>query len=254
MKHATDHDRPVTGELYPLVHLALVGSAVWLALSVWRFAGGGYADLSLAGVSCFVVTAVAIPAVLWWIWCAKRPTNVGEARQSIHDWASGQADIRRGRLKGTTAAGRKRGQMALLIVASFFVIGATRAVAGNDLPTRNVIRPYYYQGAGKTLNTIDQQQLTIYRDQLEVQQRAQQLKLNQGSSRPVSPLNTSRRLPTNPAIRSRNLFETQSELNRVNGMLNSAHTAPLVAPMPPSGSSGIRPLGFSPSPFGASRP
>jgi hypothetical protein len=172
-------------------------------------------------------------------------------RQPFHDWASGRADIRRGPLKGTTAAGQRRAQVALLIVASFFASGATRAVAGNDFTSGNVVRPYYYQGAGKTLNTIDQQQLTIYRDQLEVQQRAQQLKLDQGSSRPVSPLNPSR-LPTNPAIRSRNLFETQSELNRVNGMLNSAHTAPLVAPMPPSGPSGIRPMGLLPLPIGAS--
>jgi hypothetical protein len=172
-------------------------------------------------------------------------------RQPFHDWASGRVDIRRGRLKGTTAAGRKRRLMALLIVASFFACGATRAAAGNDITAGNVIKPYYYQGAGKTLNTIDQQQLTIYRDQIEVQQRAQQLKVDQGSSRPVSPLNTPR-LSTNPAIRSRNLFETQSELNRVNGMLNSAHTAPLVAPMPPSGPSGIRPMGFLPLPIGAS--
>ena len=178
-------------------------------------------------------------------------------RQPFHDWASGRVDIRRGRLKDTAAAGRKRRLMALLTVASFFASGATLAVAGNNFTSGNVVRPYYYQGAGKTLNTIDQQQLTIYRDQLEVQKRAQQLKVDQGSSRDqgsnrlVSPANPSR-LPTNPAILSRNLSETQSELNRVNGMLNSAHTAPLVAPMPPSGPSGIRPMGLLPLPIGAS--
>jgi hypothetical protein len=151
----------------------------------------------------------------------------------------------------TTCISTRRGsrmnrrQLAVLVVALLFVAGATRAFAGNDFSSGNVISPNKYQGAGKTLSTIDQEQLAVYRDQLEVQQRAQQLRVYQGSSRPVSPLNPSP-LPTNPAILSRNLFETQSELDRINGLLQSAHTAPFVAPMPPSGSSGIRPLGYHP--------
>jgi hypothetical protein len=136
-----------------------------------------------------------------------------------------------------------RGQFALFVAALFFASGAAHAIAGDDFNSRNVIKPNFYQGAGKALNTIDQEQLATYRDELEVQQRAQQLRLYQGSIRPEPPLNLSR-LPTNPAILSRNLFETQSELDRVNSLLQSAHTAPFVAPMSPSGSSGIRPLGY----------
>src|SRR5258706_10131713 len=138
-----------------------------------------------------------------------------------------------------------RRQLTVLVVTLLFVAGGTRAFAGNDFSSGNVISPNKYRAAGKTLSTIEQQQLAIYRDQLEVQQRAQQLKLNQGSSRPVPPLNASP-LPANPAILSRNQFETQSELDRINGLLQSAHAAPLVTPLPPSGSSGIRPLGYHP--------
>jgi len=143
--------------------------------------------------------------------------------------------------------------LAVLVAALVFAGGAARAIAGNDYTSGNVIKPNYYVGAGKALSTFDQHQLAIYRDQLEVQRRAQQLRVYQGSGAPVSPLNLSH-LPTNPAILNRNLFETQSELDRVNGLLNSAHTAPLVTPMPPSGSGGIRPLGFSPLHIGASPP
>jgi hypothetical protein len=136
-------------------------------------------------------------------------------------------------------------QLAVLAVALLSVAGATRAFAGNDVTSGNVISPNKYQGVGNALSTIDQQQLAIYRDQLEAQQRAQQLKLNQGSSRPVPPLNSSP-LPANPAILSRNLSETQSELDRINGLLQSAHTAPLVTPLPPNSSGCIRPFGYRP--------
>src|ERR1700687_4731377 len=113
-----------------------------------------------------------------------------------------------------------RGQFALLVASLFFASGAAHAIAGDGFNSRNVIKPNYYQGAGKTLSTIDQEQLAVYRDRLEVQQRAQQLRLYQGSIRPLSPSSPSL-LPTNPAVLSRNLFETQSELGRVNGLLQS---------------------------------
>jgi hypothetical protein len=116
--------KPATGELHPRVYLAAAGLALWLVLSAWGFAGGGYADLSLAVVSCFVVTAVAVPAVLWRIRCSKRPTCGEETPQRFHDWASGQVDIRRGRLKGTTVAG----QILLPIAAVAFGMTAFAVV------------------------------------------------------------------------------------------------------------------------------
>jgi len=103
MRRTERHDQPVTGDLHPRVYLAAAGLAVWLVLSAWGFAGGGYADLSLAVVSCLVVIAVALPAALWRTQRSKRRPEGEETQRPFHDWASGQVDIWRGRLKGSTA-------------------------------------------------------------------------------------------------------------------------------------------------------
>jgi hypothetical protein len=105
--------------------------------------------------------------------------------------------------------------------------GMSLAHAGSD-----VRKPYYYVGAGKTLSALDQQRLTTYRDQLEVQQRAQQLQLNQGSIA-TQALNGPLQPYPNPAIASRNLSQTQLELDRVNGLLNRARTNQMLA-LPPA--------------------
>ena len=107
--------------------------------------------------------------------------------------------------------------IALLSIA-FFTGVAAIASAGPD-----VIKPYYYLGTGRTLSATDQQNLEIYRDQLEAQQRAQQLQTYQGnvtvpnSSGPLRPLG-------NGATAGGNLNQTQSELGRVNSLLNTSHT------------------------------
>ena len=127
-----------------------------------------------------------------------------------------------------------KGRRFALLAVSLLITGSgTWAVAGNGLPGPTVIRPNYYQGVGKTLNAIDRQQVTIYRDQLDVQRRALQLRLYQGSIQPrisPSPLG----LPANPAFLSRDLFQTQSELDMVNALLHAAPTAPIGALTPPA--------------------
>ena len=132
----------------------------------------------------------------------------------------------------------KRLSIAILLAGLCWAAGAAPSFAGPD-----VTRPYYYLGAGRTLSPLDQQQLTVYRDQLEAQQRAQQLQLYQGSigqggivgqgtvigapnsSGPLRPF-------ANPAIAGSNLYRTQSELGRVNGLLNSARTMQMLT-IPP---------------------
>ncbi len=116
-------------------------------------------------------------------------------------------------------------------------VAARTGLAGPD-----VTKPYYSLGAGQTLSPLEQQRLSAYRDQLETQQRAQQLQLYQGSLAtggydangvaianrpgPLRPL-------TNPAASSSNLYQTQTELNRVNGILNRARTTRMLA-LPPA--------------------
>jgi hypothetical protein len=116
--------------------------------------------------------------------------------------------------------------------------GASPSFAGPD-----VTKPYYYLGAGRTLSPLDQQQLTVYRDQLQAQQRTQQLQLYQGGigqggvmgqgsvigvPNPPGPL----RPFANPAQTGSNLYQTQSELGRVNGLLNSSRTMQMLT-VPP---------------------
>jgi hypothetical protein len=99
------HDRPVSDHLHPLVYKAVVGLALWLVLSVWSFAGGGYTDFLLAVVSGFVFIAVAIPHALWRVWRKNQGSDAaGENGESFRDWASGEFDTWQGRLRGANAA------------------------------------------------------------------------------------------------------------------------------------------------------
>jgi hypothetical protein len=127
--------------------------------------------------------------------------------------------------------------LALASLALALGIGTQVSLAGSD-----VTKPYYSLGAGQTLSPLEQQRLSAYRDQLETQQRAQQLQLYQGSLAtsgynangvaipnsmgPLRPL-------TNPAASSSNLYRTQTELNRVNGILNRSRTNQMLA-LPPA--------------------
>lgn len=112
------------------------------------------------------------------------------------------------------------------------VAGTGCAPAGQAGP--DVTTPYYYVGAGQTLSPLDQQQLTIDRDQLQARQRVQQLQVRQGSSvalpsatGPLKPLGSN-----NPAAASQNLSQTQTELDRINGLLNQSRTKQMLATSP----------------------
>ena len=122
----------------------------------------------------------------------------------------------------------KRVLAAALLSTAFAAAVAPAGWAGSD-----VIKPYYYLGAGRTLSPLDQQQLTIYRDQLQAQQRAQQLQRYQ--SNVVQPNGTGPLRPLvggNPAVATQNLNQTQIELGRVNGLLNTSRTNQMLATPP----------------------
>src|SRR5271168_5380527 len=118
------------------------------------------------------------------------------------------------------------------------------AGGGNDGP--NVIKSYYYQPPGGPLNAVDRQQLMVYRNQLEQQQQSLQLKQDRGTSGPTFPA-VPFQPPVNPATTSSQLFQTQNELDRVNGLLDPVPGAGPVAPAPTTSSP---PLPILPSGMG----
>lgn len=101
-KDIVRHNRPVSDRLHPAVYTAMAGLALWLVVSVWGFAGEGYADWLLFVVSAFIFIVVALLSVL---------SRVGRDRNSeaIHKdpfghWASGDFVTWQDRLKGKNAA------------------------------------------------------------------------------------------------------------------------------------------------------
>jgi hypothetical protein len=120
--------------------------------------------------------------------------------------------------------------------------GSPGATTATQFGTSNL--QHYHLGVSKPLSPIDQQQLMVYRDQLEQQRRVLQLQQYRGTSAPLLPIDpTGARI--NPATVSRNLSETQNELDRVNGLLNAPVANPTYTPAPLSGTSGVPPAGFS---------
>jgi hypothetical protein len=124
-------------------------------------------------------------------------------------------------------------------IATALLSLALLAGAMQAAPAGDVTKPYYYLGTGRNLSAVDQQNLAIYRDQLEAQQRAQQLQLYQGGTIAIPGPNPSGPLRplVNPAIGSSNLYQTQSELGRVNGLLNTSRTMQMLTPP-----AGLKPL------------
>jgi hypothetical protein len=123
----------------------------------------------------------------------------------------------------------------IAFIAVFSVGMATTGRAGGG-DGSNVIKRYYYQPPGGPLNAVDQQQLMVYREQLEQQEQSLQLKQDRGTSGPTFPV-TPLQPPVNPATTSSQLFQTQNELDRVNGLLN---------PVPGAGSAAPAPMNSSP--------
>lgn len=98
-------NRPVSNRLHRRVYAAMIGLALVLALSVWGFAGPGYADFVLVVVTAFVLGAVGLQYFLWRV--AGRRRNAGPApgdRKPFRDWADSEFDTGQGRLEGRSAA------------------------------------------------------------------------------------------------------------------------------------------------------
>ena len=92
---------PVTSRLHPRVYVMIAGLALWLALSVWTFAGAGVTDYLLVIVCGFVFIAVALPFIMSRV--ARSDGTAGEATPSYHDWAHSEFDTWQGRLSGSSA-------------------------------------------------------------------------------------------------------------------------------------------------------
>jgi hypothetical protein len=116
------------------------------------------------------------------------------------------------------------------------------ACAGDRHDSANVVKPYFYQPAQRDINPSDQLRLQTYRNQLE--QHRQDLQMRQdrgtiGQDLQGRQLNLQNRNATqgNPAQINRRLFETQSELDRVNRLLGPTPQTPGIAgqPSPPGG-------------------
>ncbi len=104
-----DAAAPVTKRLHPRVYVLLVALALWFALAVWSFAGGGVTDYLLFIVSGFIFVAVALPLILSRVGHGNdAPDNEtaadAVARRSLRDWAALDFDTWAGRLSGTEAA------------------------------------------------------------------------------------------------------------------------------------------------------
>jgi hypothetical protein len=104
--------RTVTSSLHPRVYTVLIGLALWMALWVWSFVGGGETDYILFIVTGFIVVVVALQLVLMRVRRAdKTIDNSNSAKDgalSFHDWARGEFETERGRLRAADDGVRHR--------------------------------------------------------------------------------------------------------------------------------------------------
>jgi hypothetical protein len=97
----------VTGSLHPRVYAALIGLALWMALWVWSFVGGGETDYLLFIVTGFIVVVVALQLVLMRVRRADQTVDDDSGKNvalSFHDWSRGEFETERGRLRAAEAA------------------------------------------------------------------------------------------------------------------------------------------------------
>jgi hypothetical protein len=99
--------RPVTNVLHPRVYAALIGLALWFALSIWSFAGAGVTDYLLFIVSAFIFVAVALPLILSRVGRGHDAANEGVANDkphSFHNWMRLNFETMDSQLSATHAA------------------------------------------------------------------------------------------------------------------------------------------------------
>lgn len=94
----------VTSRLHPRVYVLLIALALWFALAVWSFAGGGITDYLLFIVSGFIFIAVALPLILSRVGHADNAAQRDHDQPSLRDWAALDFDTWAGRLGGSQAA------------------------------------------------------------------------------------------------------------------------------------------------------
>ena len=104
-------NRPVIGSLHPRVYTVLIGLALWMALWAWSFVGGGETDYILFIVTGFIVVVVALQLVLMRVRRADKPVDADNAADdstdgalSFQQWARGEFEAERGRLRAAEAA------------------------------------------------------------------------------------------------------------------------------------------------------
>jgi len=99
--------RLVTGRLHSRVYAVLIALALWMALWVWSFVGGGETDYILFVVTGFIVTVVALQLILMRVRRADRTADAGDNEDgavSFQEWSRGEFEAERGRLRGGEAA------------------------------------------------------------------------------------------------------------------------------------------------------
>jgi hypothetical protein len=99
--------RIVTGRLHSRVYIALIGLVLWMALWVWSFAGGGETDYLLFIVTGFIVVVVALQLVLMRVRRADQMADDDSGKHgalSFREWARGDFEAERGRLRAAEAA------------------------------------------------------------------------------------------------------------------------------------------------------
>ena len=94
----------VTSVLHSRVYLLLVGFALWFALAVWGFAGGGLSNYLLVIVSGFIFIVVALQLILSRVGRTERAAQNEDNQPSLRDWAAEDFDTWQGRLSGGQAA------------------------------------------------------------------------------------------------------------------------------------------------------
>ena len=90
--------------LHSRVYLLLVGFALWFALAVWGFAGGGLSNYLLVIVSGFIFIVVALQLILSRVGRTERAAQYDDTGPSRRDWAAEDFDTWQGRLSGGQAA------------------------------------------------------------------------------------------------------------------------------------------------------
>lgn len=91
---------------HPAIYKIMAGLAVLVVLSAWSFIGPGYAGISIAVVSLFILVAVALPFVLRRIRRHNAPRQDAEAEgaEPFGAWLARKVDSGEGHITGAGAA------------------------------------------------------------------------------------------------------------------------------------------------------